>query len=148
MRSLLSFLLLAVLVLPAQAGHPFGQPFSLNVGEFQWLGDDEVMIGFYRVSSDSRCPTGVWCFWEGDAATDLWLQIPGEPRLEFVLHTAYDFQHSIDLGPYSVSLLLVAPYPLVNVPIDPESYVVSLVVFMAPVDVEARTWGTIKALYR
>jgi hypothetical protein len=148
MRCLLVVILVLAVAVPALAGHPFGVPFDLGVGQSRVLGDDEVTVGFDGVASDSRCPTGVWCFWEGDAAVDLWLQVPGDPRVDFQLHTYYQFDQMIEVGPYTVVLVEVAPYPDINIPIDPADYTVNLIVLHGVVDVEAKPWGTLKALYR
>jgi len=149
MRSLLTILLLVILSLPAHAGHPFGQPFDLHVGAALELGDDTLNVGFVGILEDSRCPEGVTCFWEGDASVHLWLQVAGQARQEFVLHSAGSLgQQSIEMGDYTVSLVLVAPYPVIDVPIDPDSYVITLVVHEGAVNEEVRSWGAIQALYR
>ena len=148
MRSLLTVPFLLLLVLSAQAGQPFGEPFILGVGESTQIGDAELSVGFDAITSDSRCPTGVWCFWEGDAAAGLWLALPGEPAQAFVLHTFGGFEQMLELGAYVISLQLVTPYPVVNVPIDPATYEVTLMVERAAVPTGERTWGTLKAQYR
>ena len=148
MRSLLTILLLAFLALPAQAGLPFGAPFVLGVGEAAQIGDAELSVGFEGIASDSRCPMGVLCFWEGDAVAELWLALPGEAAQHFVLHTYYDYDQMIELGAYVISLQLVTPYPDIIVPIDPATYQVTLVVERAPVPVTEASWGVLKALYR
>ena len=148
MRSLPPILFLLILALPAFAGHPFGQHFPLNVGASLQIGDNELTIGFDGILSDGRCPMEAYCFWEGDAEANLWIQVAGEERQDFVLHTASVFPGSIELGGYTVSLLHVSPYPTISVPIDPDTYIVTLVVSMAAVDVDEVSWGTIKSLYR
>ena len=148
MRSLLTILFLMILVLPAQAGQPFGEPFILGVGESAQIGDAELSVGFDAITSDSRCPTGVWCFWPGDAVADLWLTLPGEAAQDFVLHTYYDYDQMIELGAYVISLQLVTPYPDISVPLDPATYQVTLVVERASVPVTEASWGLLKALYR
>ena len=148
MRSLSTILLISILALPAYACHPFGQHFNLNVGESIHLGDNELIIGFDGILSDSRCPMEAYCFWGGDAEANLWIQITGEERQDFVLHTASMFQRSIELGSYTASLLHVSPYPIIYVPIDPDAYVATLVVSLATVDVDEVSWGSIKSLYR
>ena len=73
----------------ARAALPYGTPFTLGVGASSAVGDEGLVLGFEGVLADSRCPTGVWCFWPGDAAAALWLEIPDCPRQDFVLHTYY-----------------------------------------------------------
>ncbi len=149
MRLVLTTSLLLILALPAFAGHPFGQPFTLPVGGSLEIGDAELTVGFVGILSESRCPEGVTCFWEGDAAADLWLQVAGDELQPFVLHTAWSYaQQSIVLGPYTVTMTLVTPTPNLEGPIDPESYEVSLVVIEGAVNAEEMPWGTAKAMYR
>ena len=134
----------------ARAAVPYGTPFSLGVGASSAVGDEGMVLGFEGILADSRCPTGVWCFWEGDAAAALWLDIPACPRQEFVLHTYYDYEQSIDLCLVVVHLLDVQPYPHIDgPPIDPLDYVVTVVVEdSGPTNTEPRSWGALKALFR
>lgn len=134
----------------ADSAVPYGTPFTLGVGASAAVGDEGMVLGFEAILADSRCPIGVWCFWEGDAAAALWLDIPDCPRQEFVLHTYWDYQQSVDLCLAVVELLDVQPYPDVNEPpIDPLDYVVTVVVQEAgPTNTEPRSWGQLKALYR
>jgi hypothetical protein len=148
MRPLSTILFLLILALPAIAGHPFDQPFNLNVRESLQLGDNDLIIGFEGILSDSRCPQDVYCFWEGDAEASLWIQVTGEERQNFVLHTASMFPGLIELNAFTVRLLQVTPYPIIDVPIDPDTYIVTLVVSLAAVDAEEISWGLLKALYR
>lgn len=135
-------------VLPAMAGLSFEETFTLGVGESVELGDDGLVIGFNGIRSDSRCPSGVWCFWQGNAAAELWIQMQREERENFVLHTFNDYAQTIELGSFTIELVSVDPYPVINVPIDPETYVVTLLVYEGAVVDEAHPWGGIKALYR
>jgi len=148
MRSLLTLIFLLILTLPVFAGLPFGEPFTLHVGESVQLGDNELTVGFDGILSDSRCPEGVWCFWEGDAASDLWLEAAGIDLQNFVLHTASSFAHTIEVEIYMITLLRVMPYPVIDVPIDPHTYVAQLVVVRDPVANVERSWGAAKAQYR
>ena len=148
MRCIATLFILLVIAQPVYAGQPFGQPFQLGVGQSIQLGDNELTLGCDGIPSDSRCPQGVWCFWEGDATANLWLQVPGEARQDFALHTAAIYDRSLELGAYTVTLQLVSPYPIIDVPIDPGSYVVTLVVYQGSVGSEGSSWSGIKALYR
>ncbi len=148
MRLLISVLLLLSSALPVLAGHPFGQPFTLGPGESILLGADELHVGFDGILSDSRCPEGVLCFWEGDAAADLWVQILNQDVQGFVLHTASAEPNSLNLGNYMIAMTLVAPAAVVDVPIDPADYLVTLVVYAAEVSFSVYSWSAVKARYR
>ena len=149
MRQVILILLLLLLALPALAGHPFGQPFTLPVGGSLEIGDAKLTVGFVSILSESRCPVGATCFWEGDAAAELWLQVTGDELQPFVLHTSWSIgQQFIVLDPYTVTMTLVTPTPTLEGPIDPDTYEVTLVVQEGAVDAEDRAWGAVKALFR
>ncbi len=148
MRLLYLFSFLFLVVPLALASHPFAEPFTLNIGESIQIGDDEVLVGFAEILSDSRCPVGVWCFWEGDAAADLWVQYPGEEPQGFVLHTHGGFDQCLEIGIHTVCLEQVDPYPVYPDPIDPDSYLVTMVVYEGAVDQDQLLFGMIKSLYR
>ena len=148
MRPLLTILILLILALPAHADHPFDQPFNLNVGESLQLGDNELIIGFDGILSDSRCPLEVVCFWEGDAEAILWIQVAGEERQDFTLHTASMYPGFLELNAFMVRLQQVTPHPIIDVPIDPDTYNVTLTVSQAAVEADGVPWGVLKALYR
>lgn len=148
MRSVFFLLILLMVASPVHADQPFGRPFQLGVGESVTLGRGQVSVGFADLVSDSRCPVGVSCFWEGDAAVGLWLREAVSVSQEFVLHTFADFQGSLELGPYTISLLAVEPYPIFDVVPDPDTQFVKLVVHTGTAGAENRAWGLVKALYR
>lgn len=147
MRPLLAMFLLLVAA-PVLAGHPFDEPFALNVDQSLVIGDDALQVGFVGVIEDSRCPVDVTCVWGGDVITDLWLQVAGEPVLSFVLHLAWEFPYRITVGDYTLTLLQVLPARYENVPIAPDEYVVRLVVQQGVVTADRATWGAVKAWYR
>ncbi|MEM5802241.1 MAG: hypothetical protein QXQ18_02550 [Candidatus Aenigmatarchaeota archaeon] len=43
-----------------------GYPFKIKIGQMALI-DDKMILKFLEVSEDSRCPSDVWCFWEGEA---------------------------------------------------------------------------------
>ena len=44
---------------------------ELGVGDTRPVPDTQVSVTFVRVVEDSRCPKGVQCVWEGDAAVEI-----------------------------------------------------------------------------
>ena len=147
MRPLLAMFLLLVAA-PALAGHPLDEPFALNVSQSLVIGDDALQVGFVGVIEDSRCPVDVTCVWGGDVIADLWLQVAGEPVQSFVLHLARQFPYLITVGDYTLTLLQVLPARYQDVPIEPDDYVVRLVVQQGVVTADVATWGAVKAWYR
>lgn len=134
----------------AHTAEPYGTPFDLAAGASVEVGDEGLVIGFDGILSDSRCPIGAVCVWEGDAEAALWIDAPDRPREEFVLHTSPMFMQSHDAGCAVIHLLTVLPVPVVDgPPIDPADYVVQLlVVCSGPIETEPHTWGEAKVTYR
>jgi hypothetical protein len=123
-----------------------GAPVELPVG--QTLQVEAVTIGFDKVSGEGRCPIGVLCFWEGNAACEMWLQLPGKGRIDFTLNTSSTFRQEFEHDGTSVRLLILEPYPVYEQPIDPSTYVATLIVETgAPTRAEPSTWSRIKSLY-
>jgi len=109
-----------------------------------------LVVGFDRVPADGRCAIGVVCIWEGEAAAVVWAEAPNTARGERTLHTTEIFGGpSATYAGYTITLVGLDPYPVHNMPTDPDSYVGTFVV--TPVDAttgnQPSTWSRIKALY-
>lgn len=147
------FLLAAVLTVPvALSAAPVpvipGVPFALGPGESAEVIGTDLLFLFSEIQSDSRCPQGVVCVWEGDAEAAVVGSLPGEAEVDCVLHTSPMFSQSCEMGPYRVTLLWVDPYPVINVPIDPADYIAHfIIVESGSIDVDQTAWGSVKALY-
>jgi hypothetical protein len=88
----------------------------------------EVWMTFTGVSSDSRCPRGVKCVWEGDAVVELAVH-PGcfkqgckAASQLLSLHTTLEPKSGSGWG-YRVTLLSLAPHPVHGTPTDSSQYV-------------------------
>ena len=149
-RRLLACLLLLPVAASAGAAVPYGEPFTLAVGQAAAVGPGNLLVGFVEVLEDSRCPADVVCFWPGDAAASLLVQPLGADPVFIVLHTYYDFDRQLDIGLWRIILHGVMPYPMsIMTPIDPASYVVTVEVqLLGPVVITPTTWGAAKARYR
>ena len=108
----------------------FDTEFTLSVHDMVVVHGTNVLIFFESVTEDSRCPTGVQCPWEGNAAVRLELssqmaEFAPQPR---VLNTAVE-PRATDFMEINIRLVEVTPYPnAAGPPIDPASYVVKLIV--------------------
>lgn len=147
--SLLMVAGLSAVVLLAQVPHSLAVTLELGVGESKTVGTDGLVIGFDHVTGDSRCPTGVLCFWPGDAAAQIWADHPSQDKTTVLLHTYYDFQKSFSYAGYVVTLVAVDPYPVYGKIIDPNDYVTTIAILgNSESPVQPATWSRIKALYR
>ena len=104
-----------------------GETFRLPVGEEARLGSADLTVRFSAVTSDSRCPKGVQCFWAGDAAVEV-LFTRDEENAIVTVHTHGDEQYPREayvMG-YTLRLESLEPYPTSEGKIDPEDYVATL----------------------
>lgn len=99
-----------------------GTQLVLRVGESAALGED-YRLSFQSVASDSRCPTDVQCVWEGEAALVVG---PSHPLMRFRPDTlrlrggrAVD---SMQVGPFVVKPIALAPARLSTHPVPADSY--------------------------
>jgi hypothetical protein len=102
-----------------------GRPFELRVGETAVLSPEGLQVSFRDVG-DSRCPSSVFCPWEGDAAVSIAAQA-SERHADLVLHTTLD-PAAAQFLQYRIRLATLRPYPRDPGPIDPKDYVATLVV--------------------
>ena len=151
MNRRISFCCAAALLLLSAAPAPsalYDMPFNLRIG------GEAVFVDDFRVGvegiTEGRCPAGVLCIWEGDAAVDLWGRESGKSAVAFDLHTYRLFARAYDVGVHRVIMTQVVPYPsYYEPPIEPGDYVVTLLVTrLDVVEGKAPTWGRVKALYR
>jgi len=100
-----------------------GEPVVLAPGRSATVGDAGLILYFDAIAQDSRCPQGVECFWQGDAAASLSATLPGVgTTTAFVLHTFPGFQTVQDYQGYRIALTRVDPYPVYPNEIAPGDY--------------------------
>ncbi|NIM20576.1 MAG: hypothetical protein GTO51_10160 [Candidatus Latescibacteria bacterium] len=132
----------------ARSQNSTGVVVELGVGESKLVGEEDLEVGFVEILRDNRCPADVICIWEGDAVAQIWAIQPSHEKKDAELHTHYDFPREFTFGRYRIGLLKVDRYPGIDTPIDPNDYVVAILVTMDLTPVETMTWSRIKALYR
>jgi hypothetical protein len=101
------------------------QPFTLRIGQSAQV--ESMKITFLRVAQDSRCPTDVFCFWQGDAEVELLVIHPETGRRRVTLHTTLTPKQGTVAG-YLVRLNRLAPYPKTTSPIPLRDYRATLTV--------------------
>lgn len=97
---------------------------ELPIGRSADNGD--LSVSFDAVTEDSRCPRGVQCVWEGNAAVRLTLESGDETEV-FVLSTAREPRQASFAG-YAIDFRDLAPYPASEEPLDREAYVARIAV--------------------
>lgn len=125
-------LLVVTLFAAPQDARSVDKPFDLKAGATASIENGNLTIALDRVTADSRCPTNVTCFWEGDATVVLTLQQKDskEPSTAEI-HTSGRFATEIVAGNYRIKLQALKPYPNSDVKIDPKAYVATLLVSAA-----------------
>jgi len=85
-----------------------GEPVQLTIGESVAVRGTPLHI-YLNAISDSRCPIGVQCIWQGEAATVLTITGAGTARPDTLkLNTA---PKTVMYGDYRVTLVDVLPLP-------------------------------------
>jgi len=74
-----------------------GVPFELAPGQSAELMDGDLYLVFTGILSESRCPLGAICVWEGDAEAAVVGDLPGEIQFNCILHTSTMFAQSCDM---------------------------------------------------
>jgi hypothetical protein len=106
---------------------PLTLPLQVNLraGESIRLPQLGFIARFDSVTSDSRCPLGVDCFWQGDGATRLSIFREKDPAVTCTLHTTLS-PRLIEVGDVVIQLKDLQPYPRQPGIIPPGAYVVAL----------------------
>lgn len=98
-----------------------GDEFVLQYGHSTGVKNNDISIKFAGVGDDSRCPTGVLCFWEGNA--EIFLDIDSE---SYSINTTLD-PRIIFHDVYQLELISVSPYPVYGETIAIEDYEIKIV---------------------
>jgi hypothetical protein len=94
-----------------------GERFKLPEGESALVQKDRVLLTFKKVLTDSRCPKGAVCIWEGEAVILVNVKIGNRDYGDFKM-TTHDNPSIIYVGRYSIRFLDLYPYPELNPPSD------------------------------
>lgn len=124
---------LSILALTACTQEKFtlGTPFALKEGESVVAREDKMLeVQFGRVVEDSRCPVNVNCIWEGEAVVKFAVLQAGMPEdtVTLTLRGGYRDLASQRIGPYTVSLLRLDPYPVADAKTPKGAYAAQLLV--------------------
>ena len=90
---------------------PHAQIYAIKVGHMVVLPKGWLSIAFTSVATDSRCPKGVTCIWEGDAEIALMVKRGNMGPEELRLHTSSRFAQIGTFSGYEIKLLSLKPAP-------------------------------------
>ena len=104
--------------------------FQLEIGQTASIQDEELEIQFWNLPEDSRCPSDVFCIWEGQVRIVLRVGKAGEEKqdLEVTSRAGHGDLARAGLGDYTIELIAVEPYPVSTERIELEDYLITLVV--------------------
>ena len=94
----------------------FKDTVELPVGDCLYDPGDKFYICLEAVLSDSRCPEGAYCFWEGNAEARFKFEKMNETPVLFNLNTHRGFTTDTIIGSYKIALISVSPYPSIEHP--------------------------------
>ena len=90
--------------------------------------ENRTYICFESVQGDSRCPTGAYCFWAGNAEVRFRLEKNNSKSVIFDLNTHKGFTNDTIIDNYKFTLLNLSPYPALNKVTDQNDYKAKLLI--------------------
>jgi hypothetical protein len=106
-----------------------GEQFVLESGRAATLAEGALYLKFVRVVSDSRCPEGVQCVWQGDAEIEIEARTSGGERLTLKLHTSGTPGRVQEASAFEFRVRLNALEPVPRAGVErPKSYRATLLV--------------------
>lgn len=105
---------------------PIPSDFTLAVGRHVTVEPDNVEIGFREVQGDSRCPTNVRCFWQGEAGVQLTLTNANHQTQQVRISVEGHGSGTAEAMGYRITAVRLGPYPQDADPIPQSAYRVTL----------------------
>jgi hypothetical protein len=132
-------LLLPIVARPAHAER-------IEIPAFDSVAVGNLVIGFDQLLNESRCPSGLECFWEGDAAIQIHVSRNGDDRHDYELHTHPDYGSLVTYDGWTLALVELRPYPPPDTVPVPDDYVAVLEVEKA-LPAGPVSWSAIKSRF-
>jgi len=86
-----------------------GETLTLKIGEVVEVNGEALIVTFDKIIDDSRCPTGVDCFWEGQAEVNLLVNQTKE--VVVIMRAEHEALAKDTLDNFVFTLLTVNPSP-------------------------------------
>jgi hypothetical protein len=130
----LVFLLVAILASCAQ--DPIisrkvllNEQFIVKAGQQVVIKGEKLSVQFSSVQNESRCPTGVQCVWEGNAAISIQVSKKRKKPVQAILNTNTAIQpNELAYNKYRIKLLGLNPYPRIDEKIEAKDYEAAMIV--------------------
>ena len=101
-----------------------GSDFTLSVGQSASISGEDLKIKFTEVVSDSRCPTGVQCIWQGEVTCLVDLTHSNSVSRKALTQSGGDLSRD-EFSDYTISFK-VDPYPAAGKTIKKGDYRLNL----------------------
>jgi len=130
----LVFLLVAILASCAQdpiisRKVSLNEQFAIKAGHQVVIKGEKLSVQFSSVQNESRCPTGVQCVWEGNAAISIEVSKKRKKSVQAILNTNTTIQpNEVAYKKYRIKLLGLNPYPRIDEKIEPKDYEAVMIV--------------------
>jgi hypothetical protein len=105
-----------------------GDTVSLSYNDCSYDRENQMYICLDSVMNDSRCPTGAFCFWEGNAEVRFKFAKINEKPVLFNLNTHKSFTTYVVFSGYKITLTGLKPYPGLNHRINQNEYKAEIVI--------------------
>lgn len=112
---------------PAENSLILNDTLEIGYQDTLFNSDDSIWIAFDSLVSDSRCPIGAVCKWEGNAELSFMFYWDNETN-RFSLNTHSTFTNDTTLWGYQISMINVFPYPHTVSLYTVEDYSVEIVI--------------------
>lgn len=106
---------------------PLNDTVDLKYSELYCNPENELRISFDSLS-DSRCPIGATCFWEGNASFRITIKSDSNESNSFKLNTHANFLTDTVVNGLHYELIDVFPYPKIDKEYQLDDYILQLII--------------------
>ena len=99
----------------------------MKYSEFYCNPDNEIRLSFDSLS-DSRCPNGAVCFWEGNASFRITVKSDSNESNSFKLNTYGKFLTDTVVNGLHYELIDILPYPKIGKDYQLDDYILQLII--------------------
>jgi len=106
----------------------FNDTIDLSYRDCLYDPENQMYICLDSVLNDSRCPTGAYCIWEGNAEVRFKFEKFNDNPILFNLNTHMGFTTDTIFDRYKFTLISLSPYPTVEHRIAQKDYKAEIIV--------------------